>query len=141
MKTLTFEVFKSNEGQFSVAKHEDSFALPTPMQYLMANDPKRLEDLRKLPGKKFRHKLWRLGKSETFAKWADANKKAVTWEKAGVAEIEYDGRLVEGSVKCAIIRALQDGEREVRVFPRSNANKPAHLHMVYVKEFTFTEEA
>ena len=118
---------------------EDYFKLPSPMECLAAVDPEKLERWRTLPGKKFRHKLWRFGKSETFAQWSELHKKLVKCEFFGTATAEYDGRLRESSVKCAILKALENGKREFEVYPLSNKDKPAHLQMVYVKDFQFTE--
>ena len=139
MKNLQFNVFKNTNGIISSQKHEDYYELPSPMKYLATHEPNKLEQWSKLPGKKYRHKLWRFGKTETFKNWAEQNKRLITSKLFGTVKTEFDGRLCESSVKIAIIQALNQGKREFEVFPKSNKNKPAHLQMVYVKDFQFTE--
>lgn len=139
MKTFTSEVYKNSKGFVSFKKEDDFYEIPTPMEYLMECEPEKLERWSHLPGKKYRHKLWRFGKTETFIKWSELHKKIVTWKLYGTVKAEYDGRLCESSVKVAILQALKNGEREFKVYPKSNANKPAHLWLVYVKDFQFKE--
>lgn len=85
--------------------------------------------------KQNKQRLYRAGQSEGYRVYCEANKTVYNSHLYGKVTAQYDGRLREGSVIVAILHALKDGSTTMRVEPASNATKPAHLQMVYIKEF------
>ena len=70
--------------------------------------------------------------SKTFQQWAEANSYYEWTEPHLIAECDFDDRLSEGLVRAALFAAAVDKSPLVRVYPKNNENKPAHLWLVYV---------
>lgn len=135
MTTIEFEVYKSEDGSFS-RKSETRTANPSTRHYLMStmSDEEKQAFLSR-SSKQNKQRLYRAGKSEGYRQYCEENKTVYNSFLYGKVTAEYDGRLREGSVIVAILHALKDNSQTMRVEPASNANKPAHLQMVYIKEF------
>lgn len=137
---IKFDVYRDSRGVLSLEKKEYSYENQDWELFLKEtgqND--RCERLLSMSSRKRSPKVWKLRKSDSFKEWSKNNIVQVSSSLYGVVSCEYDGRLREYAIKYAVLDALKFGEKEARVYPESNKNKPAHLHMVYVFTFDFVK--
>jgi hypothetical protein len=135
MKTLELKVYITSEGKYTAEPVNKMRPNPnvSTRDYVRATNPNSVN----LSSNELRHKAWRAGRTQGYANWVAKNSHIVTSKVAGIAYIEYDGRMKEWMIKNAIIRALNNKKSSIEVEPLSNARKPAIEHTIYVKEFTF----
>lgn len=141
MKTTTFNIYKSTDGQLRLDNHTSTYKNEDWEQYLKdTNQTERLERLLSMSSRKRSPKIWKLRKSQDFLQWQEGRDITITSELYGVASADHDGRVPEWGIKKAILEALRYGEKEARYYPTSNANKPAQERLVYVFNYTFKKK-
>ena len=133
MKTLNVNIYKTSEGNFSLTNETRNTCKKSVLDYLHEIDPSTIGK----SSKSLKNRRYRAGQSKGYAEYIKKHTYQVSSELAGVATIEYDGRLKESAVKLAIIRALNADDNTAYVHPESNKRKPAHEHLVYCKDFNF----
>jgi hypothetical protein len=138
MATTTFNIYKSTDGMLRLDNYTATYPNQDWEQFLQeTGQTDRLERLNAMRSRDRSPRVCRLRKSEPFKQWQRGKTITVTSELYGVATADYDGRLPEGSIKYAILNAIRNGETEARYYPRSNARKPAHEHLVYCFDYDF----
>lgn len=133
MKTLKVNIYKTSEGNFSLNNETRTACKKSVLDYLHEIDPSTIGK----SSKSLKNRRYRAGQSQGYREFIKKHTYTVESEFAGVATIEYDGRLKESSMKIAIVRALNYGQTTAYVHPESNKRKPAHEQLVYCKEFNF----
>ncbi len=133
MKTLSVNIYKTSEGNFSLNNETRTTCKKSVLDYLHEIDPSTIGK----SSKSLKNRRYRAGQSQGYREYIQKHTYKVESELAGVATIEYDGRLKESSVRVAIVRALNADDNTAYVHPESNKRKPAHKHLVYCKGFDF----
>lgn len=133
MKQTTFAIYQGTDGVLRLENYTATYKNANWEQYLAdTGQEERLQQLKAMSSRKRSPRIYRIRNSEQFRQWQSGKDITVTSRLYGIASAIYDGRIHESSVKYAILHAIENGKTEALYEPKSNANKPAHLHEVYV---------
>lgn len=133
MKNLEVTIYKTSEGKFSLKNESYTTCKKSVMDFLNETDPSTIGK----SSRELKNRRYRAGKSSAYMDYIKKHSYIVSCEVAGLASINYDGRLKETTIKLGIISALNEGSKSIKVEPEANKNKPAHKHMLYVQSFNF----
>ncbi len=92
----------------------------------------RMDELYAMSSRRRTPIVRRIRASKTFREWAAANSYYEWTEPHFIAECDYDGRLSDSEVRAALFAAAVDKSPIVRIYPKANKTKPAHLWSVYI---------
>ena len=133
MKKIEVKIYKSEDGTYSLTNEPEKLTPSIRDLYQLAHPEIKWDDLTQ---KQRRGRAYRFGKSELYKELVKQNETVRVFQKFGIANIEFDGRINERRIPFLILEALKEGRNEIKYYPESNKNKPPHLQKVYVKEFS-----